>query len=49
MLGYRSLESELMPLDPEIDRTYRENKPVIMEPERNIEAPRQLREYFTPS
>ena len=49
MLGRRSLDSELIPLDPEIDRTCRVNKLVIMEPERDIDAPRQLREYFTPS
>ena len=49
MLGRRSLDSELIPLDPEIDRTCRVNKLVSMELERNIDAPKQLREYFTPS
>ena len=49
MLGCRSLDSELIPLDPEINRTCRVNKPVAMEPERTIDAPKQLREYFTPS
>ena len=49
MLGCQSLESELISLDPEIDRTCRVNKPVTMEPERTIDAPKQLREYFTPS
>ena len=49
MLGRRSLDSELIPLDPEINRTCRVNKPVTMEPERIIDVPKQLREYFTPS
>ena len=49
MLGRQSLDSELIPLDPEINRTCRVNKPVTMEPERTIDAPKQLREYFTPS
>ena len=40
MLGRRSLKSELIPLDPEIDRTCRANKPVIMEPDRDTNAPR---------
>ena len=49
MLRHRSLDSELIPLDPKIDRTCRANKPVIMEPDRDTDAPQQLREYFTPS
>ena len=38
MLGRRSLDSELIPLDPEINRTCRVNKPVTMEPERTIDG-----------
>ena len=49
MLGRRSLESELIPLDTEIDRTYRASKSLTMEPNQDTGAPRQLREYFTPS
>ena len=49
MLGRRSLEYKLIPLDPEIDRTCKTNKSLIMEPNQDIDAPRQLREYFTPS
>ena len=49
MLGRRSLESELIPLDPEINRACRASKSLTMEPNQDTDAPRQLREYFTPS
>ena len=49
MLGRRSLELELILLDPEIDRTCRASKSLTMEPNQDTDAPRQLREYFTPS
>ena len=49
MLGRRSLESELIPLDPEINRTCKANKSLVMEPNQDTNAPRQLREYFTQS
>ena len=47
MLGRRSLRPELKPLDPEIERTFRVNRPRNMDPQRGNEPPCQLKEYFT--
>ena len=49
MLGRWSLESELIPLDSKIDRTCRASKSLTMDPNQDTDAPRQLREYFSPS
>ena len=49
MLGRRSLELDLIPLDPEIERTLKATRNQSMDHNQEIDQPRQLREYFTPS
>ena len=47
MLGRRSLQPKLHPLDPELERTLRTNQVKTMDPNHEGEPPHQLREYFT--
>ena len=47
MLGCRSLQPELQPLDPQIERTIRATQIKTMNAHSETDQPRQLREYFT--